>query len=89
MSLYYLCAGGNMLIEDLSVLRVYCHESPPVLRDHAFLAEGLTFSIINLAISEHPGVNTCLEKLFHVNRAVCQDRLYCIGNGIPRFHYTT
>ncbi len=56
------------------VLRDHCHEKPPVLTDHAFLAEGPTFRY-NLTCHQRPPVLT--DHIFVANGVVFPDRFYC------------
>ena len=54
------------------ILRDHCHESPPVLTDHIFSAEGPTFHY-NWTCHQRPPV-----LIFVANGVVFQDRFYCI-----------
>ncbi len=56
------------------LLRDHCNERPPVLRDHTFLAEGLTFQH-NRTCHQRPPVLT--DHIFVANGVVFHDRFYC------------
>ncbi len=56
------------------VLRDHCHERPPALKDHTFLAEEPTFQY-NWTCHQRPPVLT--DHIFVANGVVFQDILYC------------
>ena len=59
------------------VLTGHCHERPPVLTDHTFLAEGPTFKY-NWTCHQRPPVMT--DHIFMANGVVFQERFYCTSH---------
>ncbi len=69
---------GNVPVKSSTVkpvLRDHCHERPPFLTDHTFLAERSTFQY-NWTCHERQPVLT--DHIFVASGVVFQDRFYCI-----------
>ncbi len=73
----FLVQEGLLLLAKTNkvkpVLRDQCHERPPVMKDHTFLAEGRTL-VLHLNITGPPVLT---DHIFVVNGVVFQERFYC------------